>query len=63
MARWLIVFHPKQNIKSEVKRQTCFGTVPSKFSCLSVKEFRRPSREFIQIGLLGYLLPCDTGLF
>jgi len=29
--------HPKLNMKSELKWQTCFGTVPSKVSCSSVK--------------------------
>jgi len=28
-ARWLIVLHPKQNLESELKWQTCFGTMPS----------------------------------
>jgi hypothetical protein len=27
--------HSKQNIESEPKWQTCFGAMPSKFSCLS----------------------------
>jgi len=35
--RLLIVLHPKQNIESELKWQTCFGTVPSKFCCSSGK--------------------------
>jgi len=34
-ARQLIVLHPKQKIESELKWQTCSGTMPSKFSCLS----------------------------
>src|ERR1700721_108198 len=33
----LIVLHPKQNIESELEWQTCSGTMPSKFSCSSVK--------------------------
>src|ERR1700721_2907226 len=37
-ARRLIVLHPKQNIESELKWQTCSGTMPSKFSHLSGKE-------------------------
>ena len=36
-ARLLIVLHPKQNIESELKWQTCFGTTPKKFSCSSGK--------------------------
>ena len=36
-ARRPIVLHPKRNISSELKWQTCSGTMPSKFSCLSVK--------------------------
>ena len=36
-ARRLMVLHPKQNIESDLKWQTCFGTVPSKVSCLSGK--------------------------
>jgi len=32
--------HPKQNVQSELKRRTCFGMVPSKFSCSSVKGLR-----------------------
>jgi len=34
-ARRLIALHPKQNIESELKWQTCSGTTPTKFSCLS----------------------------
>jgi len=29
--------HPKQNIESDLKPQTCFGKVPSKVRCLSGK--------------------------
>src|SRR6202044_2702621 len=36
-ARRLIVLHPKQNIESELKWQTCSGTMPSKVSCSSGK--------------------------
>jgi len=40
LAGWSF-FHPKQNTESELKEQTCFGTVPSKVSCLSVKGLKR----------------------
>ena len=33
----LIVLHPKQNIESEIKWQSCSATVKSKFSCSSVQ--------------------------
>jgi len=33
----LLALHPKQNIESEIKWQTCFGTMRSKFSCSSGK--------------------------
>jgi len=36
-ARRLIFLHLKQNIESDLKWQTCFGTVPSKVSCSSGK--------------------------
>jgi len=39
-AHRLIVLHPKQKIESELKWQTRFGTVPSKFICSSVKELK-----------------------
>jgi len=37
-ARRLIILHPKQHVESELKLKTCFGTVPIKFSCSSMKE-------------------------
>jgi hypothetical protein len=39
----LIVLHPEQNIQSELKLQTIFGTVPSIFSCSSVKRLMQTS--------------------
>ncbi len=33
----LIVLHPKQNIESDLKCQTYFCTMPSKFSCSAAK--------------------------
>jgi len=36
-ARRLIVLHPKQDRESEPKWQTCFGTMPKKFSFSSGK--------------------------
>jgi hypothetical protein len=34
-AHRLNVLHSKQNLEIELKWQTCSGTMPSKFSCLS----------------------------
>src|SRR6202021_2377320 len=48
-ARRLIALHPEQNIESELKWQTCFDTMPSKFSYSSGKGLIPPSAEILSI--------------
>jgi len=54
-ARRLVVLHSKHDIESELKWQTCFGVVPSKFYCSSGKGLKvQASSQFFQIALSSF---------
>jgi len=53
-----IVLHPKQKIESELKWQTCFGTMPCQFSCSSGEGLRRAG--YVSNYLLRYTLDAHT---